>query len=132
MPRNPGGSPLCLRHPIPANARAEIPAAIVIGSPRPGLVAGPVPAGFSPLPVSVAIGPPIGFDPGRNPAPSIRAHNLPPAVGPERLIEIILAPNLHIARAEGNIRLHGWWGHINLTRRRRLIITSRLLDIGCA
>src|SRR5205807_1247566 len=80
VPGNPGGSPLDLRHPVPAIFIGEIPTAIVIRRPGPGLIADPIPAGVGSLPVAAAIRTPIARNVARSPAAPIGADNHPFAV----------------------------------------------------
>ena len=100
---------MSLRHPIPAHLRAEIPAAIMIRSPGPGFVAGPVPTGIGALPMPVAVRTPLGFNLAGNPAAAIRANYLPASIRVEWLIKIVLGAYHDVKRADRSVDLHRRW-----------------------
>src|ERR1043166_8191671 len=113
VPRNPGRRPLRLRHPIPAIFRAQIPAPVVIRGPGPRLIANPIPSGVGALPLTRAIGTPIGIHAPGNPAAAIRAHHLPSPVRAERLVKIIFRANRYPDRAGRVLELHRGRLHVH-------------------
>src|SRR6185503_9839995 len=111
VPGDPGGRPLRLRHPIPTYSRVEIPAAVMIRRPRPRLITGPVPTRFGAFPMAVTVRTPLRFGRSGNPAPSVGFDRFPPAIRSERLIEIVLGPNVHgDAHVGGRCDIGRWWG----------------------
>jgi len=60
--------------------------------------------------MTIAVGPPIRFHAGGNPAPAIRGDKLPSSIRAERLIKVTLDANFYH-------RLDSRRGNINLARR---------------
>src|ERR1051326_4127783 len=71
MPGHPGRGPHGLGNPKPADARLEIPSAVMVGSPTPRFVAHPVPSGVGAFPMPIGVGTPIGFDTSRDPTAAV-------------------------------------------------------------
>jgi hypothetical protein len=111
--RDPCRRPPCLRHPNPAIFSGPIPSAIVISGPTPRLVAIPIPAGLSPLPVAVAVWASITFRSRRNPAPSMGFHHHPAAVRAQWLVKVALRANddgwSHRRLRDNDRDLNRWW-----------------------
>ena len=111
-------------NPIPAEARVEIPPAIMIRGPTPRFVAHPVPSGIRALPMSVAIRTPIRLHAGRNPAAPIRADVFPMPIRAQRLVKIARLADDHLDRRRLNIS--------RLRRGRRGRDDRTLINIRCA
>jgi len=87
-PGYPGRAPFNSGDPHPGVGGIVSPPAIMVTSPAPRLVAGPIPAAIGPDPLAVTIGPPLQGDSRRTPAVSVTAHLHPGALGGQWRVKI--------------------------------------------
>jgi len=101
-PANPSRRPLNARHPNPGIGRVIDPVAIMVTSPRPRLIALPIPAAVGPNPRAITIGTPFNGYLSRMPAATIRTYLDPSPLRGERFVEIYCAVDLH---GSGNFQI---------------------------
>ena len=90
VPVDPGGSPVGLRNPVPAQAQSPVPAAVVVSAPAPGLIGNPVPAAVRvPEPPAVMVQPPVIVIDAGNPDISERPLVSPGAVGSQLVFVVV-------------------------------------------
>jgi hypothetical protein len=89
-PVNPGGAPVVVGDPVPAEADPPMPPPVVVDGPAPGFERDPVPADHGiPDPTAVKIGPPVDVDRVRGPDVSVRLFIDPVAAPVEFLLVVV-------------------------------------------
>src|SRR5712672_1066882 len=117
-PGDPGRPPDTVRHPDPAAAGMQMPAAVMEGSPTPRIVRLPEPSGIAVNPVAgIAIGPPsaVNYQDTRLPTPTDAFQLHPGAIRRKVIIEIT-----HLRWRAADIH-----GRRSFRRRRRRRLGSR-------
>jgi hypothetical protein len=89
-PVDPGGAPVMMGDPVPAEADPPMPPSVVVDGPAPRFERDPIPADHGiPDPSAVKVGPPVGVDRVRGPNVSVRSLVDPGAAPVEFLLVIV-------------------------------------------
>jgi hypothetical protein len=89
-PVDPGGAPVMMGDPVPAEADPPMPPSVVVDGPAPRFERYPIPADHGiPDPSAVKVGPPVGVDRVRGPNVSVRSLVDPGAAPVEFLLVIV-------------------------------------------
>jgi hypothetical protein len=94
-PAHPGRSPLDLWNPNPSHRRVVHPPSIMVTSPRPGLVALPIPAAIGPNPFASAVRSPLHCYMRGTPAAAVRSDFHPSAMRRQRCLKFCFSVDLH-------------------------------------